>query len=131
MAPQSAVLQALSQLDFEFEDVHDSADSIRTRGFGPDTVVELDIGHRCTVSLLCSASSQAKALARSSVCIVTLSKVLGVDFTGWLSQEMSRLGASAPWIISRRFGKSNVSAELFTADAMLLTIDMPRGALHQ
>lgn len=121
--PHRAVARALSQLDFTFEESALGWSSDQLRGFGPQSVVEVLRGPPMTVSLLFSASLEARILARSTICVITLASVLSIDFAGWLAREMRRNGLTNPWRTSQYFGHARVSAEFLTEDAVLLTIE--------
>lgn len=118
-----AVVRALIQLKYEFEDAPSGRPAGSMRGFAPDSVVEVVQGPPLTVALLFSASDQRSTVLHSTMSLVTLASVLGVDFTGWLSSEMARHGFAAPWRSSRRIGSRRVSAEYFSKDAVLLKIE--------
>lgn len=122
-----AVVRAMSQLHFQFDGPAEQRRSKRVIGFAPESVVEVIAGPPLVVSLLFSASPQPKSLQHSTMSIVTLASVLGVDYTGWLSREIERRGLRAPWRSSRCFGSARVFAEYLTKDAVLLTIE---GATH-
>ena len=118
-----AVVRALAQLEFEFDVEPEGRHADRIVGFAPESVVEVIEGPPLMVSLLFSASDQRKSLIRSTMSVVTLASVLGVDFTQWLSRQIEQRGLAAPWRSTRRFGWARVSAELMSRDAVLLVIE--------
>lgn len=118
-----AVARALSQLNFKFDQALGNGSSERLRGFAKESVVEVVRGPPMTVALLFSASLDARPLARSAVCLVTVASVLGIDFAGWLAGELQLNGLVNPWKVSHVFGDAKVSAEHLSEDAVLLTIE--------
>jgi hypothetical protein len=120
-----AVVRALSRLEFEFafDPQAEPQRADRIMGFAPESVVEVVQGPPLVVALLFSASLRRPSLIRSTMSVVTLASVLGLDYTSWLSREIERKGLVTPWKSTRRFGSSRVSAEYLTKDAVLLTIE--------
>lgn len=121
-----ALLRALSRLDFQFDRPAGRRSAQLVRGFAPESVVEVVEGPPLTVSLLFSASPDQPSLVCSTMSLVTLSRVLSIDFTDWLARQISRRGLGTPWAASRRFGTRQVAAELLGSDAILLTITAAR-----
>jgi hypothetical protein len=117
------VIRALTDLAYEFEPQPDIGFATRTRGYAVDSVVEVTEGSPATVSLLVSTSSQRGTVASSRLAIVAVASATGVDFLGWLADQMKSRGRERPWVASRRFRRRRVRAELLTTDAMLLTVE--------
>jgi hypothetical protein len=116
------LIEALTRLEFEFQQQPSVGGRTHSRGFAHEAVVEIVDGDSMTVSLLFSVSDQPKCLAWSTVCLVTVASFLEIDFTAWLSREMKRHGFAAPWKCARSFNHARVSAQFFSQDAILLTI---------
>jgi hypothetical protein len=117
------LIEALTRLEFEFQQKQPSVGGrTHARGFAHEAIVEIVDGASMTVSLLFSVSDQPKCQAWSTVCLVTVASFLEIDFTAWLSREMKRHGFATPWTCSRSFNHARVSAQFFSQDAILLTI---------
>lgn len=119
-----ALVRELSRLDFEFDAQPELP--YRIRGFAPDSVVEIAEGPPLHVTLLFSASTAKQSLVRSTMSLVALASVLGVDFTDWLATELRQNQPDATgdgWRRRRRFGRCRVQAEHLSCDAILLTIE--------
>jgi hypothetical protein len=124
MPAHLALVRELSRLDFEFDQRPEHP--YRIRGFAPDSVVEIAEGPPLHVTLLFSASTSQRSLIRSTMSLVALASVLGVDFTDWLAAEIRRNqagGSDEGWRTSRRFGRCRVHAEHLSSDAILLTVE--------
>jgi hypothetical protein len=117
-----ALIRALTALHYEFEPQRAGGET-RTRGYSRDSVVELTSSGPATVSLLVSPRFRRGTTADSPMAIVAVASATGVDFLGWLAQQMKSHGLERPWVASRKFQRRRVRAELLTADAMLVTVE--------
>ena len=124
-----ALVRELARLDFEF-DAQPARPARRfvIRGFTADSVVEVSAGPPLSVTLLFSAEADQHSLVRSTLSLITLASVLGVDFTDWLAGQLRRRGRAVPWRAGRRFATGHVRAEHLGRDAVVLTIEAARVA---
>jgi hypothetical protein len=94
-------------------------------GFAPEGVIEYRTDPSFSISLLFSASRDRASMVRSTVQIVTLARLLQLDFTPWLSRQLQRRGLDAEWRTLHRIGDARVTAEHLGRGAVLLTVDGP------
>lgn len=124
-----AVIAAFRALHFDFEE-HVAPDGVqRTRGYANGAIVEVDVRRAATVSLLVDTSSRQPSVIFSAMCLATVSSVLNVDFTEWLSNLIRQRGLGQRWKATRIVGGNRVSAEYFGSGALLITVE-PRSFRH-
>lgn len=116
-----ALVRELARIEFEFDSPADRP--YRIRGYAPGSVVEVIAGPPLGVTLLFSADDDRPSLVRSTLSLVTLASVLGVDFTDWLAGELRRRGRAACWRAARHFAAGVVRVEHVGRAAMVLHIE--------